>query len=144
MSFCNKERVWGTKDLQKTRFAEKVLQKTSFFGKMQRSGLTGITPLICTSPGPVFLSWVPSGLTGPTLEWLTLTSFVLSTRYSPEGSISASSEILPPGGKGNYQDVSDKGGGGGACSHARILQSLLLVLWRLLLVTWGRCHHERC
>ena len=47
MSFCNKWEVVGTKDLQITRFIEEDLQKTSFYGKTERSGLSGITPLIC-------------------------------------------------------------------------------------------------
>ena len=49
MSFCNKGKVVGTKGLQITRFIEKDLQKIFFYGKREKSGLTGVTPLICTS-----------------------------------------------------------------------------------------------
>ena len=49
MSFCNKGEVAGTKDLQMTRFTD--------YGRMQKSGLPGIAPLIGKG--------VPSGLPGP-------------------------------------------------------------------------------
>ena len=64
--FCNKGKLVGTKDFQITRFTDKDLQKTSFYGKVQMSGLTGITPLIGTLAvgQSLFLSSVPSGLTG--------------------------------------------------------------------------------
>ena len=51
---------------------------------------------------------------------VTMISFVLPTNYSPGGSVSELSEILPQRGKGEYQDSSHKGGG--TCSHAHILQ----------------------
>ena len=111
MSFCNNGEGVGAKGLQRTRFTEN-LQKTS---SMRRLGLTLLR-------FPEF----PQGSLAHPWEWLhsqvTLTSFVLPTNYSPGGSISDSSEILPQRGKGKYQAVSPKGGGGGGCSHAHVLQ----------------------
>ena len=55
--------------MQITGFIED-LEKTRFYGKMERSGLTGITPLICNlavGQFSLFLPGVPSGLTGPPL-----------------------------------------------------------------------------
>ena len=98
--FCNHGKVVGTKDVQITR-----LTGDHFYGKTERSGLTGITPLMCF---PEF----PQGSLAHPGEWLfsqvTLTSFVLPTNYSPGGIISDSSEIQPQRGEGNYQDVSHK------------------------------------
>ena len=51
-----------------------------------------------------------------------MTSFILPTNCCSGGSISDSSEILPQRGKGEYQDISHKGEGGGAGCHAHILQ----------------------
>ena len=70
------------------------------------------------------LSWISSRLTGPPLEVACsqITPFVLSTNCSPGGSISESSKVLPQRGKGEYQDISQKGEVGGACSYAPILQ----------------------
>lgn len=52
-----------------------------------------------------------------------MTSFVLPTNYS--------SEILPQSGKGEYQDISNKGEGRGACSHAHILQKFAAGLMKV-------------
>ena len=75
---------------------------------------------------PLFLSWVPSGLTCPHLGVEVLLDdrdiFCL-LKYSLGGNISDSSELLPQRGKGDYHDISDKGEGGEARSHAQhILQ----------------------
>ena len=51
-----------------------------------------------------------------------MTSFVLPTNYSPEGSILDSFEIVPQRGERDYQDISVNGEGGGACCRAHILQ----------------------
>ena len=59
MSFCNEGKVVGTKDLEIPRFTEKRFTETIFFGKRQRSGLTGTTPLICTSPVYRILCFFP-------------------------------------------------------------------------------------
>jgi len=51
--------------------------------------------------------------------------------YSPGGSVSSSSEILPQGGMGSYLDLSDKGEAGGACSQAHILQKFAAGLMKV-------------
>ena len=53
---------------------------------------------------------------------MTRAPFALSAYYSPGSRISDSSEIPPQREKGKYQDISDKGEGGGTGSHAHILQ----------------------
>ena len=70
----------GTRDYQKPVISRSFAY---FYGKMQRSGLTGITPLICTSAVRAsilhFLPEFPQGSLAHPWEWLhsqmTLTSF---------------------------------------------------------------------
>ena len=66
---------------------------------------------------------------------MTLTSFVLPTNYSPGGNISESSEIQPQRRKREYQDISHKGEGGAACSHAHILQKFAAGLVKVVIET---------
>ena len=47
------------------------------------------------------------------------------------GGSSGSSETLPQRGKGEYQDISHKGEGGDACSHAHILQKFAAGLMKV-------------
>ena len=72
------------------------------------------------SYGPVFFI---SFLSSLRVHWLTLGRHLLfcPLKYSLGGSISNSSEILPQREKGKYQDISDKGEGGGLCIHSHIL-----------------------
>ena len=106
----------------------------------QRSGLSGITPLIGTSAvgqSSLFLSWVPSGLTSPPLGVSAFTEdcdifcFVhLTTAQEAGRQIGLTCCPKEERGK-EYHDMSHKGEGGGACSQAHALQSLLLVSRRL-------------
>ena len=65
-----KRKVVGTKDLQLTRFTEKGFRENQFLWEDVNVWLTGITPLIGTIAvgQSLFLSWVPSGLSGPLWE----------------------------------------------------------------------------
>ena len=80
------------------------------------SVLTGITPLICTSAvgQSLFLSWVPSGLTGLTLRVIALTDdpdiFCFVYKLQPRNT-----EILPQRGNWKYQDICRKGEEWGTC-----------------------------
>ena len=121
MSFCNKKEIVGTKDLQITRLQKIYIKVWAYWNHSFD-----------------MLSWVPSGLIGPPLGVAVLTPdqdifffffFNLPTNYSPEVSIS---EILPQRGKGKYV-IKTKG-----VVHAAVhtfCRSLLLVSWRLVLVT---------
>ena len=81
---------------------EEDLQKTHFYGRMERSGLPGLTPLRrpwAGGPPSVFPPCVPSGLTGlplgvAVLPGGPLTPLVLPPACSPGGRISGSSEVL--------------------------------------------------
>ena len=93
--------------------------------KAERSGLIGITPLICF---PEF----PQGSLAHPWAWLfsqvTRTSFVLPTNYSPGDSISDSYEILSQRGKGVYQDISHENAEEVHAAMHTFYRSFLLVL----------------
>ena len=67
----------------------------------------------------MFLSQVPSWLTGPSLEWL-FSQMTVTSNYSPE-----LSEILPQRGKGTFQGISHKGEGRGTCHQVHIMQKFV-------------------
>ena len=102
---------------------------------MGRSGLTRITPLICTSAitASILCALPEFQLHLPTHPWewlhsqMTVTSFVFR-KNSLRGGMLDSSGISPQRGKEKYQDICDKGEGGGVCSHAHNSQKFVSVL----------------
>ena len=113
MSFCNKGKIVGTKDLQITLFNVKFCTHWNRSLDMHLS---------C---GPAFLC-LPLG-SDCSHRRLCMTSFVLPTPYSPGGRISESSEILPQRGKRECPDMGHKGEGGGA-SATRTFQARFLLV----------------
>ena len=90
------------------------------------SGLTGIIPLIWLSCGPIFfVAFPPLGMTALEDDHDSVCFVCLTT--AQVAVFQTALNIAPKRKRGEYQDISEKGEGGGACSHAHILQSLLLV-----------------
>ena len=96
------------------RFPEKRICRKPFLREDSRSGLPGITPLICFPEcprGSLLHLW------GRLFSQGTETSFVVPTSYSPE-----LSEIRPKEERGAYHHLSLERAGGGACCQAHLLQ----------------------
>ena len=130
-SFFQQREGSENKRWRKTRYLE-LRNSGLFYGQMQRSGLTGITPLLCTSAVwgqfSLFLSRAPSGLTGSPLGVAALTDdcdifLFRGLNCSQGGSVSDSGDVLPQRGKGKYYQGMCQRGGGGVCSQTHISQN---------------------
>ena len=130
--FCNKGKVVGTKDLQKTRFTENqfLWEDAKVWAYWSPSS---------TSPmdWSLLLSSVPSGLAGPFLGVTVFTDIFCFVHLTAaqEAVFQRALIYCPKEERGTYQDLTHKGDGGGACSHAYILQKFAAGLMRFLLVT---------
>ena len=124
MRFCNKGKVVGTKGLQITRFTENQLLWEDV--KVWASWNHCFDMHLSCGPCVVcFFPKFPRGSLAHPWGWLfsqmTFCFFHSTTAQEAVFQIDTS-EILPQGEKGNIKTLSCKGEGGGAGSHAPILQ----------------------
>ena len=102
MIFCNKGKVVGTKGLQLSRFTENQCLWEDV--------------KVCA----LFLSWVPSGLTGPPLGLAVLTDNLAIFCFVHLTTAQEAVFQIAGRGKRECRDTRDKAEGRGACSCAHI------------------------